>query len=260
MTTVKDICAYLLEKYPLDLCSSFDNGKTGLQFGNKNAEIKNVLITLDATNKVIDEAISNKCDMIIAHHPFMFNPLLNLDYNSPMGQKLLKVMNNHLNIFAMHTNYDCAINGMNDHLANLIGLENIHPITDISSESLMRIGDVKEMNLKDFALIVKDALGEEAVRVVGDFNKKIKKAAIIGGSGGLYVLDAKRAGCDVIITGEIKQNNAIDALENGIAIIEVSHGVEANFKRFLKEELEQQFKDVNFILAASDINPFKVLM
>lgn len=260
MSKVGDITSFLLTKYPLDLCSSFDNGKTGLQFGSYEVDVKKVLIALDTTSKVIDEALNLGCNMIISHHPFMFNPMLNLNYESPQGKKMLKVFQNELNIFAMHTNYDCAVDGMNDRLATLIGLENVHPNCEISAEAVMRIGDIKKTNLKDFSFKVKEAFKEEAVRAIGNLDKEIKKVAIIGGSGGLYVLDAKRLGCDVIVTGEIKQNNAIDALENDMAIIEVSHGVEANFKSFVRDELASAFSDVEFILAKEDKNPFKVIM
>ena len=257
---VKDICDFLLEKYPLDLCSSFDMGKTGLQFGSYNKNVKKVMITLDAASYVIDEALEKNCDMIVSHHPFMFSPMLNLNYESNQGKKMLKVFKNELNIFAMHTNFDAAVDGMNDYLATLIGLKDVKMVPDgPTADSFMRIGKVDDIKLLDYANLIKKALGETNVRVVGDLNKIIKKAAIIGGSGGLYVMDAYRNGCDVIITGEIKQNNAIDALENGIAVIEVSHGVEANFKKYIQKMLQEEFKNVEFIISEKDVNPFKVI-
>lgn len=254
---VKEIVDFLLEKYPLDLASSFDVGKVGLQFGSLSKEVKKVMICLDGTSAVIEEAISNNVDLLICHHPFLFSPIINLDYNSPLGKKMLKVFKNELNIFAMHTNFDCAINGMNDHLANLLGLSNVYSVPEVpTSESYMRIGEIDKLSLAEFAYFVKETFNEEAIRVVGDLDKQIKKVAILGGSGGGFAVAAKKLGCDCIITGEVKQNNAIDALEYNIGIIEVSHNVEAFFKEYIKNILEEKFENVEFILSKKDVNPF----
>ena len=145
---VKEIVDFLLEKYPLDLASSFDFGKVGLQFGLYSKEVKKVMICLDGTTDVICEAIENNVDLLICHHPFLFSPILNLDYNSPLGKKMLKVFKSELNIFAMHTNFDSAINGMNDHLAGLLGLENVYSVPEVpTSESFMRIGEIEKTTL-----------------------------------------------------------------------------------------------------------------
>ena len=197
--------------------------------------------------------------MLICHHPFMFSPMLNMNYDTAFGHKMLKVFQNELAIFAMHTNFDVSIDGMNEILAEKIGLCNVHPIKEVDNEAFMRIGNIPEMSLRDFAVKVKNNLGEEAVRVVGPLDKKITTVGVIGGSGGLYVMDAKRAGCDVVVTGEIKQNNAVDAIENNMAIIEVSHGAEANYREFIQKMLSDKFKDVKFIISKEDKNPFQVI-
>ena len=257
---VKEIVDYLLAKYPLELASSFDLGKVGLQFGSMSKEVKKVMIALDGTSAVVDEAIEENCDLLLCHHPFLFSPIINMDYNSPLGKKMLKVFKNELNIFAMHTNFDCAINGMNDHLANLLGLKNVYSIPEIpTSESYMRIGEIDKCSLAEFAYFVKETFNEEGIRVVGDLEKQIKKVAILGGSGGSYAVAAKKLGCDCIITGEVKQNNAIDAIEYNMGIIEVSHSVEALFKEHIKNILSEEFEDIEFILSKKDVNPFKCL-
>ena len=90
---VKEIVDYLQTLYPVELASSFDYGKVGLQFGSLSKEVKKVMITLDGTSAVVDEALENNCDMLICHHPFLFNSIINLDYNSPLGKKMLKEIN-----------------------------------------------------------------------------------------------------------------------------------------------------------------------
>lgn len=260
MAKVIDIVSYLTSKYPLELASSFDLGKVGLQFGNKFKDVKKVLIALDGTLDVVEEAIEKGVDLLITHHPFLFTPILNLDYNSPLGKKMLNVFKNELNIFSMHTNFDVAENGMNEILASKLGLTNVYAIPEIpTADSYMRIGNISICSLSELATLVKNNLSEDHVRIVGDYNKKIEKVAILGGSGGSFVLTAKKLGCDCIITGEVKHNNAIDAIENDIAIIEVSHSVEANYKDFVKDSLEKIFKDVEFILSTKDNNPFNII-
>ena len=123
-----------------------------MQFGSNNKEIKKVISALDGTSDVVNQAISNNCDLLITHHPFMFAPLLSLNYDSVFGQKLIKVLSNKLNVFSMHTNFDVGNNGMNDILANKLELTDIHYIKDeLDSSCLMRIGNINEMKLSDLA-------------------------------------------------------------------------------------------------------------
>ena len=258
MVKVKEITDYLLKKYPLDLASDFDSGKIGLQFGSMSAPIKKVMLALDGTKNVIDEAIDKKVDLLILHHPFMFSPLLNLDYDSVFGKKLLKVFDNRLNIFAMHTNFDVAKDGMNFILANLLELKNIKSINnEIDNNSFLRIGDTDKVSLEEFAAFVKKKLNEKYVRVIGDETRKVRKVAVVGGAGSSFVLQAKKLGCDAIVTGEIHHNNAIDALEWNMAVVEVSHSVEGLYKETILSDLSKNFESVEFVLSCTDNNPFK---
>lgn len=261
MNKVKDINDFLLERYPISLASSFDLNKVGLQFGSLDNCVHKVLITLDATNEVIDEAIENECELIISHHPFMFNPMIKMNYDSPFGKKMLKVFNNNLNIFAMHTNFDVAENGMNELLAKALGLKNIkYTTSEIENESFIRYGDIDEMSLESFAKHALTVLGEDGCRIVGDNNKLIKRVGILGGAGSSYLMEAKRFNCDVFVTGEVRMNNAIDAIENDIAIVEVSHSVEEIYREYIREELSKAFPNVSFILSKVKCNPFKLIV
>ena len=86
MKTTNEILAFINQKYPLSNASEFDKGKVGMQFGSFKAPVQKVLLALDTTNAVVDEALHCGANLIISHHPFMFSPLLNLDYDSPFGQ------------------------------------------------------------------------------------------------------------------------------------------------------------------------------
>lgn len=257
MAKVIDIVNYLKEKYPLELASSFDEGKIGLQFGNQSKTVQKIMLALDGTYEVIKEAIDNNVDLLITHHPFMFSPLLHLDYQSPLGKKLLLVFKHELNIFAMHTNFDCANNGMNDLLASKLQLDNVSFDSHCpENERFLRIGDVEPIKLNELAVKVKTIFNEDYVRIVGNPDAMIKKVAILGGAGSSYIINAKKLGCDCIITGEIRHNHALDAIDYHMNVIEVSHSVEANFKEYVKKDLEEVFKDVEVLIASNDKNPF----
>lgn len=254
----KEITNYLQENYPEYLASNFDVGKIGLQFGSNNKIIKKVMICLDATNDVIDKSLKLSCDLIISHHPFMFNPLISLNYDSVLGIKLLKVFDNRLNIYSMHTNFDVANEGMNDILAEKLKLNNIAIEKEVVDEStFIRVGYIEETTLNSFVKYVSEKLEEDCIKFIGDPNKQIKKVGIVGGAGIGDFRTAIKLGCDCFITGEIKHNIALDAIDNGISLIEVSHSVEALFKKPLKEKLCKVFPTVEFIVYDGKENPFK---
>lgn len=252
-----EITKYLNQHYPEHLAGGFDLGKISLQFGSNNKDIKRVLIALDGTTAVVDEAIEKDCDLLITHHPFMFNSVLSVDYDSPFGKKLIKVFNHKLNIFAMHTNFDTAIDGMNDILSRTIGLQNVYYIKEeLDNSCVMRIGTIEPIKLIDFVALVTDKLGQEGARYVGDPNKLITKVGIVGGAGSSEIRNAVLEGCDCYITGEIQHHHGLDATDNNIALIEVNHAVEALFKQPLKDKLEKAFPEIEFIIA-NEQDPFR---
>lgn len=260
MTKVKDVYSYLTALYPIEHASNFDIGKVGLQFGSMNDEVKKVILCLDITNDVIDEAIKQGANLIIAHHPFMFTPLVNLNYDSNFGQKLLKVFKNRINIMAFHTNFDVAIGGMNDTLAAILGLNNIEMTTpELNGDSFVRVGDCATTTLRKYCEVVKDAFKQDVVRVCGNLDKKISKVAIVGGSGSSCYNDAIKSGADVFITGQIPHHLGFDALENDFALIEVSHGIEFMGVNTIKEKLENEFTTIEFIITLCNMDPFVVL-
>lgn len=259
MTKVKDITNYLLTKYPTNLASSFDLGKVGLQFGSLNQEVKVVMLALDGSTKVIDEAIMNDVDLLITHHPFMFNSMLSMDYDNPLQKKIKQVIKNDLNVFSMHTNFDVAEGGMNEILAERLGLKNIRFVGDtLNNESFIRTGEVDEISLNDFLEVVKEKLKVDGLRYTGSLNKKIHKVGILAGSGGFELYLASRLHCDAFITGEVKHNQALDAVDLNLSLIEVSHAVERLYKEKVKAELEKEFPNVTFILANNDTDPLKI--
>ena len=257
MTKVANITNFLLEKYPLNLASSFDQGKVGLQFGSTSTNVKKVMIALDGSTEVVKDALTKHVDLLITHHPFMFNSLLNLNYDNPLTERIKLVIKNELNVFAMHTNFDVAINGMNEILCARLGLQDIKSDqSEIDSNAFLRYGYIEPISLHDLSKLGQERFGEPKIRIVGDDSKIIKKVGIVGGGGSFELYKAALHNCDAFITGEIKHNNALDALDLGIALIEVSHSVERLFKEHVREMLVKEFPDVEFVFSDKDVNPF----
>jgi dinuclear metal center YbgI/SA1388 family protein len=255
---VRELNDYLLSLYPADLASSFDQGKMGLQVGAEEEDITGVLITLDVTCAVIDEALRLKANVIISHHPFMFDPLLRIRYDDVFGSKLVHVITNRLNIINMHTNYDSAIGGMNDELGSQLGLKDIRPyFPDQSSDNFLRIGRIEPQSLESLVKMVKSRLNLPMTRVIGDLKQQVTAIGIVGGSGGSEINHALWAGCDVLITGEVKQNQALLAKEKGLSVIEVTHFVENLYKEPLKKRLTEKFKDLKISCALEDVDSFR---
>lgn len=133
----KDVIRFLEEKYPKNLAYDWDN--IGLMIGDTKSNIKRILVSLEATESVIDEAIEKNVDLIITHHPFIFKGLKSIDKNSPKGRCIYKLIQNNINIYSAHTNFDIAFDGLNDGLANILELQNINILETTKVEKLYKI-------------------------------------------------------------------------------------------------------------------------
>ena len=245
---VRDVCNYLDKRFPKETAEEFDGPRIGLIIGSENIKVENILLTLDLNYEVVNKAIKKGCNMIIAHHPYLFEPLYKILFDSEKGKVIELMFKHQISLYVMHTNLDVGENGVNDCLARKLELENVVAINGYEQSSYLRVGEV-DMTLKKLANKVKDKFDLTGVRVLGDLNQDIHKVGIVGGSGGRVfdILKAKQAGCDCYITGEIHLNCSQFAEEVGLCLIEVNHGVEKFVFESLEEELEENLKsEFNF--------------
>ncbi len=163
MKTIASVIKYLETLYPKQL--AYDKDPIGLQLGNVNAVVTNILVTLDVTEAVILEAIEKKVNFIVAHHPFIFRPLVNLNTQTPKGRVIELAIKHDICIYSMHTNYDIAPNGMNDELARYLELTHTRPLVETSSESYAKIMIYTPVDALE---AVKTALGEAKAGPLGD--------------------------------------------------------------------------------------------
>ncbi|OGI09078.1 MAG: Nif3-like dinuclear metal center hexameric protein [Candidatus Margulisbacteria bacterium GWF2_35_9] len=132
----RNLVSYLEDFYPKKYAMDWDN--VGLQIGDLSREIKNVAVSLDLTNLVVDKAIENNCNLIITHHPLIFNPLKNIDTHTPSGAVLEKLIKHDITVYSMHTNLDVSSNGVSDILAEKYLLQNTKIIKQTGSEDLFK--------------------------------------------------------------------------------------------------------------------------
>ena len=223
--TVQNIIDQMESWAPPQLAESFDN--VGLLVGNPAWEIKKILVALDATDAVIAEAIAGGYQAIITHHPLTYNPLKAVVATDIIGRKILALAKHEIALFSAHTNLDKAEGGVNHCLASILGLENTHPMTPDATNPALGLGLVSKLatptTLEKLAQHVKQALNLADIRYSGSLQKNIQKVAICGGSGMSFWQDAKKAGADVYITGDVKYSDALPLLESGMCILDITH-------------------------------------
>ena len=220
----RDIMWIMEDLAPCEYAEEWDN--PGLNVGNPDAEVEKILVALDASEKVIDEAVEKDVDMIVTHHPLLFHSVKQIRYDEPDGRKLIKLIRNNIGVFAAHTNLDAAKGGTNDRLADIIGLKNLEVLSLFKEDGvgIGRIGKIDgDITLGMLAVKIKEALGLDAVRVTGNLSKRVRKAALCTGAGFEFTDDAVKAKCDVFITSDVRYHEAMQAIDKNIAIIDATH-------------------------------------
>lgn len=347
-----------------------EGDKIGLQIGTLNKQVHRVMVTLDVLESVVDEAIEQKVDLIIAHHPPIFSALTQVTDRSAAGRIVMKCLKNDIAVYVAHTNLDVCDGGVNDWMSEALGLHDLdvlvptyeepvyklsvfvptthqsavsealgkagagrignygdcqftvtgtgqftpielanpylgqigkteqvdevkietivteskkkrvlkamidaHPYEEVAHDmirdeiagpilGLGRIGRLdKAMTLAEFSEHVKASFNVEAVRVVGDLDRTIKKVAVLGGDGNKYVSAAHFKGADAYVTGDLYFHVAHDAMALGLAVVDPGHHVESVMKQGVVDVLRQKFAaaklEVELLVSATNTNPFK---
>jgi dinuclear metal center YbgI/SA1388 family protein len=172
------------------------------------------------TEEVVDYAVANEFDLILSHHPLIFRPLGALNEDSHVARKVIKLIKNDVSVISLHTRADKVEGGVNDTLADVLGIKNAEPFGE---GDLGRIGSLdEEYTMEDFAYMLRTTLGAEGI-MVADAYIPIQRVAVVGGDGKSYVSAALAAGADTYISGNIGYNVMAEAAEMGINLIEAGH-------------------------------------
>lgn len=214
---LEDFISMMERIAPPDLALSYDN--VGLLIGTEKPCIERVLVALDCTSAVAEEAVRLNCDLVLTHHPLFFEPVRRILPGDPKTVAAYRMIQNGIGLYAAHTNLDAVDGGVNDALCELLALGSVEKLLP---DGLGRIGIRDEIPLGSFARGIEIAL-DVSVRVVGDPMRLIRRVAVIGGAGGGDAMAALKAGADVLVTGEVKHHEALAAHEMGIALIQAGH-------------------------------------
>ncbi len=249
--TVKliDILALLDQIAPVTLAEKWDN--VGLLIGDPEREARALLLGLDPTLSLLEEAISLGADTLVTHHPCIFHPLQSVQITTPTGAFLEKALAHKINVIACHTNFDSTAVGVSDALSTLLGLEKTRPLRPLDSADTLglgRIGSYKDaIAFKTFMERVFVALDSDTVQIAGKPPQNIQSVALCGGSGSDLVAEAFHQGADVYLSSEIKHSTARWAEDAGFCVIDASHyATEKPAMALLAKSLEALGRDSNW--------------
>jgi dinuclear metal center YbgI/SA1388 family protein len=222
---LKDILAYVGQFAPWELAEPWDN--VGLMVGNPDQEATGVLIALDPTLQVIEEAILEKANIILTHHPLIFHPLKSINTATPIGQFLKKALVHDIAVVSCHTNLDIISDGVSDALARALYLRNTRPLNLTGKRPDQGFGKVGNlptpMQGESFIHFVAQRLNLQAMMIAGPQPETVSTIAVCGGSGSDLAEAALQAGADIYITAELKHSVARWAEDNGLCVIDAGH-------------------------------------
>ena len=249
---VNNVLTYLSDKAPLNLKMDFDN--VGLLVGDPDEEVTKILIALDITSEVIDEAISMGANLIVSHHPVIWDPMKSLVSTNMQQKKVIKLVQNGISAICMHTNLDIVQDGVNDVLMELLDAKTIKVLEETGEDQgCGRIGLLTdECDLHSFLYKCKTVLHTKGIRYY-DAHRPVKKIAVMGGSGGNEIELVSANECDTYITSDIKYDQFLLAKELGINIIDADHFYTENpVTQRLYEWLKDEYKENIFISSIQD--------
>jgi dinuclear metal center YbgI/SA1388 family protein len=232
MPTVAEICELLESLAPTRLAADWDN--VGLLVGDRSQTVERVMTCLTITPAVADEATTQRVGMVVTHHPLPFKPIRRLTTDDPSGRILLQLIRAGVAVYSPHTAFDSAAGGINQHLAEGLGLTDIAPLEGESlqspAEGTGRFGRfTSSQSLQQVAQRLKGLLSISGLHVVGSPDQPIQRVGIACGSGGDLLPLAIAAGCELFVTGEARLHTCYEAEARGVALLLPGHYASERF-------------------------------
>lgn len=262
MPKVKEILEFVQTLAPTYMAMEWDH--IGLLCGRSDREVRRIMVALDPFMHVAEEAVERGCQLLLTHHPSMWN-LDKFNDESQQGRVLLYLTENGISAVNAHTNLDCAPDGVNDRLASVLGLSDVEVIDPVGKDSegrdygLLRGGVCEEMAVEDFLCLVKNALDCEHLRY-STAGRAIRRVAVGGGSCGDGLKRVAELGYDAFVTADCKYNTFADAVDYGITLIDAGHFQTENpVCTLLAEQVQAAFPEVEVILSKTHADCIKFL-
>ncbi|KEI13293.1 Nif3-like dinuclear metal center hexameric protein [Clostridium novyi] len=254
---------------PVKLKLSYDN--VGLMVGELDKDVSSILVALDCTLDVIEEAKRKKCNLIFTHHPLLYKKPSSVTSETLVGKKILELIKGNINLYSAHTNMDSVAGGINDTVMDMLGFEESTTI-ELSegrdkNDNKSGLGRVAKLDnpitLKELCEKVKTSLDVSFVRYAGEDDKIIQSVAVINGNGQSYFPMAKEMGVDCIITGDTTYHFVSDYKEEGIGIIDAGHFPTEwlafkNIVKILEKTLKEHGFDNKLIFSEVSKDPYKL--
>lgn len=260
MKKIKDIIKVMEDFAPKNLKEDFDN--VGFMVGDKEKDVKKILLALDCTLDVIEEAKEKNVDLIITHHPLLFRKPSSITTDTITGKKIIELIKNDIGLYSSHTNLDSAEEGLNETIVNILGFkEGIllekNKNSRNNNEGLGRLVKLEEpIILEDLVLLIKEKLNIPFVKLVKG-NNSVKNIAIINGSGSDFISIAVKKGADCIITGDTTYHYASDYKEMGVSIIDAGHfSTEWIVFQEVIKKIKEKFDEIEIIVSSKSKDPY----
>ena len=217
----RDIINVIEEFAPLSIQEKWDN--SGLCIGSPDADVTSVLIGLDCTPELVNEAVECGADMIVTHHPLIFSGLKKISPEDQVGAAVIKAISNGISIYAAHTSADKVIAGVSGAMAAKLGLENVRILDeDGEGTGLGVVGDLPEpLTAAEAVSLVKDRFALKAMRTSRPVEGRISRVAMCGGSGGSLIGAAMASGAQLYISGDISYHNFFT--KDGFMLMDIGH-------------------------------------
>lgn len=236
--TVQNIFDFLESKFPVETACDFDN--VGILVGDGNSVVKKALIALDCTALTVKEAVENGCNLIITHHPVIFNPLKNV----LKGSIVYSLIENGISVISMHTNLDIAENGVTETLSKVLSPKTLENVTAHDGFTLKKC-TVSPISSDDLADLLKTRLGGSVKYMPTE--KLIENVLFCSGGGGAFIEDAISNNCDALVTADVKHSHFLLAQHHGVALFDAGHfNTEDVVVEPLKDLLSKEF-DIEFL-------------
>jgi dinuclear metal center YbgI/SA1388 family protein len=262
VTTIQRISEFLAGHAPPPLAEEWDN--VGLLVGDPAREAQRVMTCLTVTPTSAAEAVRERADLIVTHHPLPFRPLKQLTTHSVVGKLLLQLISARIAVHSSHTAFDSAPDGINAGLAAGCGLTEIRPLVPSSELPALGAGRVGRLSppttLAAVAARIKSFLRIEGLHCVGDLGRTIGTVAVACGSAGQFLSAAREAGCDLLITGETTFHTCLEAEATNVALLLPGHFASERFgMERLAARLSTEFPDLLVWPSRDEADPLRWL-
>ena len=255
---LQDIINIIESVAPLSYQEAWDN--SGLQVGDRNAEVSSALLTVDVTESVVNEAISLGCDLIVSHHPLLFRGLKQLTGSTPQERCVEKALRHNIAIYSAHTSMDSYLHGVSGRMAEKLGIVDYHILIPSASDANVGLGVIGELaqplDNEAFVAYVANVFATQnaALRWVEGRNKQVKRVALCGGAGAEFIEQAIAQGADAFVSADFKYHELQSAYER-ITVVDMDHWVSEHFTREIFKELLAPYMHTRF--ARADMSPIK---